>query len=153
MRNMETRFKTIDQIINDGEHPDCPIPLEVIPDYMGINLCAVDGISWTRQADGQLVSVTIHFIPSDLARSGAGEIKTSGAPVADPTAGYSFLKASYDDRAVKDEGVEPTPAYDPEAPDPPIAPRRKTLLERLRGAVASAIEDYLDEQQRSRGAS
>lgn len=42
---------------------DCPLPLEVIPNNMGINLCSVDGISWAKQDDGQLVSLTIHFIP------------------------------------------------------------------------------------------
>lgn len=124
MRNMETRFKTIDQILKEDEDTDCPIPLEVIPDYMGINLCAVDGISWTRQADGQLVSATIHFIPG-----------------------------SDHERSAKEEPVEPAPAYDPTATDPPVGPRKKTFLERLRGAVVSAIEDYLDEQQRPRGAS
>ena len=41
-----------------------PIDLGVIPNYMGINLCAVEGLSWTKQDDGQFVSLTIHFLPT-----------------------------------------------------------------------------------------
>jgi hypothetical protein len=41
----------------------CPLSLSVIPNYMGINLVAVDSVSWEQQDDGQLVSLTIHFIP------------------------------------------------------------------------------------------
>jgi hypothetical protein len=33
---------------------------------MGINLCAIEGMTWTRQDDGQLVSLTIHFQPATL---------------------------------------------------------------------------------------
>lgn len=40
-----------------------PLPLEVIPNHMGINLCSVEALSWTEQTDGQLVSLTIHFQP------------------------------------------------------------------------------------------
>ena len=40
-----------------------PIPLGVMPNQMGINLCAVEGMSWSRLPDGQLVSVTVHFLP------------------------------------------------------------------------------------------
>lgn len=43
---------------------DAPLPLSVIPNYMGINLCSVDSVSWTKQEDGQLVSLTIYFIPA-----------------------------------------------------------------------------------------
>ena len=42
---------------------DCPLPLEVIPNHMGINLCAVRAISWITQDDGQLTNLVIHFIP------------------------------------------------------------------------------------------
>lgn len=42
---------------------DCPIPLEVIPNNMGINLVSLDSISWNRQSDGQLISLSIDFIP------------------------------------------------------------------------------------------
>ena len=41
-----------------------PIPLEVMPNMMGINLCSVEGMSWTRLPDGQLTSVTVHFLPN-----------------------------------------------------------------------------------------
>ena len=43
----------------------CPLPIEIIPNNMGINLCSVDSISWQRQDDGQLVSLCISFIPSN----------------------------------------------------------------------------------------
>lgn len=58
---MKTYFKTIKDLIENNE--ECPLPLEVIPNYMGINLCSVDAISWQKQKDGQLTSLTIHFIP------------------------------------------------------------------------------------------
>jgi hypothetical protein len=48
------------------ENREWPLPPSVIPNYMGINLCSVEGMSWTRQDDGQLVSLTIHFEPADI---------------------------------------------------------------------------------------
>lgn len=61
---MKTKFHTTEEIIEDyRDSLECPIDLAIIPNTMGINLVAVEGVSWTRQADGQLVSVTIHFIP------------------------------------------------------------------------------------------
>ena len=59
---MKTTFATTQQIID--KDVCCSFPLEIIPNNMGINLCSVEGITWTRQDDGQLVSLTIHFIPS-----------------------------------------------------------------------------------------
>lgn len=56
-------YKTIKQLIDDKEY--CPLPLEVIPNYMGINLCSVEAISWEKQDDGQLVNLTVHFIPNN----------------------------------------------------------------------------------------
>lgn len=44
-----------------------PLDCAVIPSHMGINLVAVEGMSWTRQADGQLVTLTIHFKPAPVA--------------------------------------------------------------------------------------
>ena len=41
-----------------------PLPMGAIPDYMGINLCSVEGLTWTRQEDGQLISLTINFMPA-----------------------------------------------------------------------------------------
>lgn len=58
---MKTTTKTVTELI---ETKESPLPLEVIPNNMGINLCSVDALAWTRQEDGQLVSLTIHFRPS-----------------------------------------------------------------------------------------
>lgn len=53
---------SVEDVIN-GKH--CPLPLEVIPNNMGINLVSVDSISWTEQEDGQLVTLQINFIPEN----------------------------------------------------------------------------------------
>jgi hypothetical protein len=53
--------------INGGFECDmnaCPLPLEVIPNHMGINLSAVDSVVWQKQDDGQLTSLTIYFVPA-----------------------------------------------------------------------------------------
>ena len=60
---LETTFKKVSDLIKDKD--DCPLPLSVIPNHMGINLCSVDAISWQKQSDGQLTCLTIHFIPGD----------------------------------------------------------------------------------------
>lgn len=52
--------KKIQEII-DGAY--CPLPIEIITNNMGINLCAVDSIEWDKQEDGQLKTLTINFIP------------------------------------------------------------------------------------------
>lgn len=57
---MKTTRKTIQELL---ENNDCPLPLRVIPDYMGINLVSVEGISWTKQDDGQLLELAIAFKP------------------------------------------------------------------------------------------
>ena len=57
---MKTVKKTVDELIKTNESP---LPLEVIPNNMGINLCSVDSVSWQRQDDGQLKELTIHFDP------------------------------------------------------------------------------------------
>lgn len=59
---MKTVTKTIQELIETDE---CPLPITVIPNNMGINLCCVDSITWTKQKDNQLVSLTINFIPSN----------------------------------------------------------------------------------------
>jgi hypothetical protein len=61
MNNIGTVAKVSDII--DGKIKS-PLPLEVIPNNMGINLCSVDSIEWEKQEDGQLVSLTINFIPA-----------------------------------------------------------------------------------------
>jgi hypothetical protein len=40
-----------------------PLSLDVIPNYMGINVTSVDAMEWAMQDDGQLVELTIHFKP------------------------------------------------------------------------------------------
>ncbi len=70
---METKTITrkVSDLIEANEEP--PLPLSVIPNYMGINLCSVDSLSWTKQKDGQLVDLTIHFIPADDASEQFGD--------------------------------------------------------------------------------
>lgn len=54
------------KIINwDEADEHCPVHIANIPNYMGINLCSVQSIEWSRLADGQLVDVVIKFIPED----------------------------------------------------------------------------------------
>lgn len=62
---MKTEFCKISGTPN-GRFPLNP---SAIPNLMGINLCNVEGMSWTRQNDGQLVSLTIHFIPQTTNKS------------------------------------------------------------------------------------
>jgi hypothetical protein len=62
-RHMKTIKKKLEDLITAD---DGPLPLSVIPNYMGINLVSVDSIEWVEQDDGQLVSLTIHFIPSPV---------------------------------------------------------------------------------------
>ena len=59
---MKVTTKTITELLEKNEK--APLPIEVIPNHMGINLCSVEGLTWVRQNDGQLVSLTIHFIPN-----------------------------------------------------------------------------------------
>lgn len=58
---MKVTTKTVSEIIESG---NSPIALDMIPNHMGINLCSVEALTWVRQDDGQLVSLTIHFIPA-----------------------------------------------------------------------------------------
>jgi hypothetical protein len=53
--------KKVKDIVEKNEN--CPLPLGIIPNNMGINLCSVDSISWTELPDGQLNDLTIKFIP------------------------------------------------------------------------------------------
>ncbi len=57
---MQHTTKTVNEILKGAT---CPIPLAVIPNTMGINLNSVHSVSWTEQDDGQLVSLTINFLP------------------------------------------------------------------------------------------
>jgi hypothetical protein len=58
---MRTTTVGIDILIQNG---GSPLPLSVIPNNMGINLRSVESLTWTKQEDGQLVSLTINFIPN-----------------------------------------------------------------------------------------
>ncbi len=60
--NTTTR-KTIEELTKNEE--GSPLPLKVIPNYMGINLCSVEAVEWTSQEDGQLTALTIEFIPEN----------------------------------------------------------------------------------------
>jgi hypothetical protein len=60
---MKTTFKTVKKLVKNLG--GCPLPLEVIPNQMGINLCSVKAISWQEQDDGQLVNLTIYFKPDN----------------------------------------------------------------------------------------
>lgn len=53
--------KTVEELINEEYSP---LPLHVIPNYMGINLVSVESLSWEQQEDGQLINLTINFIPA-----------------------------------------------------------------------------------------
>lgn len=59
---MKTITKSVSDLI---ESKESPLPLEVIPNQMGINLNSVEALTWTRQDDSQLVSLTIHFLPAN----------------------------------------------------------------------------------------
>lgn len=63
----ESITRTVEELIEIEKKggPESPLPLEVIPNYMGINLVAVKSLTWTRREDGQLVDLTIHFIPEE----------------------------------------------------------------------------------------
>ena len=56
--------KKISELVDNKE--ECPLPLEVIPNNMGISLCSVEAVSWKKQEDGQLVNVSIYFKPAKL---------------------------------------------------------------------------------------
>jgi len=58
---MKTVTKKVEELIKTKEFSGL---LSAIPNQMGINLCSVDSLTWTRQDDDQLVNVTINFIPT-----------------------------------------------------------------------------------------
>jgi len=66
--------KKVTDIINGAS---CPLPLQVIPNYMGINLSSVESIEWCEFNDGQIHELTIHFIPEikDIKRHSIDKIK------------------------------------------------------------------------------
>jgi len=58
-------YLTTTEIINRSNNGEflggAPLDIGIIPNYMGINLCSVDGVEWIEYEDGQLVSVEIKF--------------------------------------------------------------------------------------------
>lgn len=59
---MKTEFK---KLTNDNlNDKDWAIDLSVFPNYQGINLCSIDGITTMKLDDGQLVSMTVHYKPN-----------------------------------------------------------------------------------------
>jgi hypothetical protein len=59
VKNMKKYYKTVNELVINNKK--CPLPLSVIPNYMGINLCSVEAISWEKQSNGQLINLSIYF--------------------------------------------------------------------------------------------
>ena len=59
---MITNKVTIEDVVKNNTY--CPIPVDVFPNLMGINLVSVESVDYTKQIDGQLVSITVNFIPN-----------------------------------------------------------------------------------------
>lgn len=62
LQGHQRTVKSIDDLV--AVPARSPLPISVIPNYMGINLCSVRSLEWVRQRDSQLVSLTINFIPA-----------------------------------------------------------------------------------------
>jgi hypothetical protein len=60
----------------DLNNVDCPLPLSVIPNYMGINLCSVESVTWEKQEDDQLTYLTIKFIPAEVDEKSLSEFRS-----------------------------------------------------------------------------
>lgn len=60
---MIKRKVTISQVVNNNEY--CPLPMDIFPNRMGINLCSVDSVEWEEQNDGQIKKIIINFIPNN----------------------------------------------------------------------------------------
>ena len=60
---MGKHIETIDNIVENDAY--CPLPVSVIPNHMGINLCSVESVEWEKQEDGQLKDLKINFIPDN----------------------------------------------------------------------------------------
>jgi hypothetical protein len=59
MQHAKVTHMSMDDIIKDPKV--CPFPIEIFPNQMGINLVAIDSISWQRLPDGQLTNISINF--------------------------------------------------------------------------------------------
>lgn len=53
-------FKTVEELIKVKDSF-----IQTIPNNLGINLCSVEGIEYEKQEDGQLLTLTVKFIPSN----------------------------------------------------------------------------------------
>lgn len=53
-------FKTVEELIKVKDSF-----IQTIPNNLGINLCSVKGIEYEKQEDGQLLTLTVKFIPSN----------------------------------------------------------------------------------------
>lgn len=60
----EKHLKKVSELI-DNSGGECPLPLDVIPNRMGINLNSVNSIGWKSQENGELVSLTVKFSQSE----------------------------------------------------------------------------------------
>ena len=76
-----TTTARISEIIEHKDKDFCPLPIGIIPDQMGINLCCVRDISWTRQGDGQLTRIVINLIPNYRGVPQAEEEETDGKTI------------------------------------------------------------------------
>lgn len=61
-QDMTTHYVTIEDVVHKNKY--CPIDIGIFPNKMGINLCSVEGVSWMKQPDGQLVTINIYFKPA-----------------------------------------------------------------------------------------
>lgn len=67
-KSVTTYHRTIDELVDnkpsDDDRGESPIPLNIFPNCMGINLCSVVSISWAKQNDDdQLLSLSVQFAP------------------------------------------------------------------------------------------
>jgi hypothetical protein len=60
---VNNHFRTITDIIDNEDGPKPPIDISFFPNYMGINLCSVESMAWSRLEDGQLMQMTVYFKP------------------------------------------------------------------------------------------
>jgi len=63
MSEVTNYFRTISDIIKNEDGPKPPMDIGYFPNVMGINLCCVEGIAWSRLEDGQLLNMTVYFKP------------------------------------------------------------------------------------------
>jgi len=92
----EIQVRDNENIEKDAE--ECPLPLDVIPNEMGINLSNVEKVKWDEQEDGQLKKVEIDFNPGDDLEEGI--IGVSG--INDATANKELLKILPSDLRAKE---------------------------------------------------